>query len=804
MALRNEGKHITLSVKDLIPSESAINTSSFPLAQRGALGKQAQSWVQKQRKISLGMFHAEYSISHTFTYRDYTFSIKGRIDGVFKIEARYEIEEIKSVILKASEFKHINENSYPAFNEQLLFYAYLLHKAEQNCEIICYLIIVNLVDHKQKILPLSFTPQKIERLLFKRFDALIDRIETQNVRLAQRKKELKDFSYALPEQRPQQQQMISATTHALEQNRHLLISAPTGTGKTAASLYPALSYALAHNKSIIFATSKTSQQHIVAQTLSYIKTQPITFSAVFIRAAEKMCANDIFFCHEAYCPFIQDYKARIANTNIVETLLKDKVVEPDTIFKLAEKEQLCPFEVSLDVSFKADIVVGDYNYIFDPAVQLRRLFLFREPADWVLIIDEAHNLYERGRSYLSGLLKRTETRLLLESVKSQKNSVYKQLSKGIDTVLKLLNNLQLQGEAEFGSMQYFETDPDSRVWSDAFNLYESAYINYLIYKVRKAILIMDDPLEAFYYNLRRFVQLTQYKEAAFVPYYNAEQGGIFQITCCDPAEYLGSIINRFHSTLAMSATLDPVSYYEEVLGFDKQRTQQLQLSSPFSAEKRKLIIVPNISTKYKDRMNSYAPIAEIISRSVKERLGNYLVFFPSYSYLESVALFLRCEDFEVIHQQPGMDDIKREEILHQLTSSKKPIILLAVMGGVFSEGVDFYGEMAIGVFVISPALPQVNYERALLQRYYAEKNGLGLEYAYYYPGMNKVIQAVGRLIRSKSDYGIIMLIGQRFAEEEFNALLPDYWFEKMGDVEITSNYLLPLNRFWSKFVQSPS
>ncbi len=239
-------------------------------------------------------------------------------------------------------------------------------------------------------------------------------------------------------------------------------------------------------------------------------------------------------------------------------------------------------------------------------------------------------------------------------------------------------------------------------------------------------------------------------------------------------------------------------FYEDVLGFSQLETHQLQLDSPFPTVNRKVVIVPGISTRYKDRQQSYPKIAEIIERTVSLKKGNYLAFFPSFDFLQNVNLFLGKVRLEKILQKPGMNEEQREIVLNKLKNQDEGHLLLAVMGGVFSEGVDYSGQMAEGVFVISPALPKISFERELLREYYQEKQDMGMEYAYVYPGMNKVIQAVGRLIRAASDKGIVLLIGERFAEEEFNELLPSYWFERGGDVEITEKYEKTVHQFWLK------
>ena len=330
--------------------------------------------------------------------------MQGRIDGVYQLKNRVEIEEIKSVILSASEFKSIHPELFPEFSEQLLFYAYLLQDELKGIEVVTYLIIVNLVNDASRSFSISYNRMAIENLLMQRFESITAGIERDKMEKQRRQAEISLIDFSMPEKRPQQQTMMDTVNQVLNDKMHLLVSAPTGTGKTAASLYPAIHYAYANQKKIFFVTSKTTQQNIVQETVLPLAEQGFDFKVLYLRAAEKMCANDVYFCHEAHCPYAKDYHDRLLESNIISELLQNSILQPDAIYAKAVEHILCPFEVSLDLSFHIDLLVGDFNYVFDPTVYLRRLFAKKDYSDWILIIDEAHNLYERGMQYLSCLL----------------------------------------------------------------------------------------------------------------------------------------------------------------------------------------------------------------------------------------------------------------------------------------------------------------------------------------------------------------------------------------------------------------
>ncbi len=797
MAIKVEQSHIRLSVRDLLlPAAHPQMLSSFPLPQRGLLGRQAQEKVQTQKNRRFGLFHSERHVSHSYDFMGYTFTVQGRIDGLYELKNRVEIEEIKSVILNAAEWKKLRPALYPHFMEQVLFYAYLLQDELKGVEIKTYLILINLINDARRTFTIPYKRPQVELLLQQRFTRIIQHIRQEAAALEEKKRALASIDFSLPESRPQQQDMMNAVRDAFESAGHLLISAPTGTGKTAAALIPAIRFAYLNNKRIFFVTSKTSQQNIVHETVLPLLEQGLELKTLFLRASEKMCAHSVYFCHEAFCPYANNYRERLDQSNLVAELLDETLLTPELIFEKGRALTLCPFEVSLDVSLHCDLVVGDYNYVFDPGVYLRRLFQRRDYSDWLLIIDEAHNLYDRGMAYLSPEIKQHTIRALLEQAEGKKNKVYEGMAKGLRALSNLFEKLDLEGVTEHETQQYFTTQLHVQAWQDAFDLYEAAFIKYLIYKVRRKIIRMEDPFEDLYYRARRFVQVARIRDEAFVPFYNAAEEGILKIQCCDPSHYLSQRLEGFHSAIAMSATLDPLPFYRDVLGFESLDAGVLALDSPFPASNRKVIIVPGISTRYKDRMQNYPKIAQIIEDVVAQKAGNYLAFFPSYEFMQNVNLFLGRVKSEKIMQTPGMAEAERDDILNRLRQAGKAHLLLAVMGGVFSEGVDYHGRMADGVFVVSPALPKISFERELLRAYYEHKRESGMQYAYIFPGMNKVIQAVGRLIRAASDKGVVLLIGERFSDELFMDLLPAYWFKQSGNVVVSKAYLTEVKKFW--------
>lgn len=800
MPVKIENNRISLAVRDLLQpgNSSAQMLSSFPLPQRGVLGKQAQFKTQQQKQRSFGFFHREFPVSGQFNIGEYEITITGRADGVYEVEDRLEVEEIKSVVLTVVDFKKLDIKHFPHYSEQVLFYCYLLQKENPRRKISAFLTLVNLVNDKIRHFPVKFDFIQVEKLLTSRLQELVDQAGQQQRETLSRCAELDKIEWPLREQRPQQQEMMRQVRETIESGGHLLVSAPTGTGKTAAALIPAVEYAIQKRKKIFFATAKNTQQQIVLETLLPLIESEMNFKVLLMRSSAKMCANDIFFCHEDFCPYAKNYRERLLETNILGKL-DSNFVSADEIFEKAKGHLLCPAEVLLDLTPYADVVVGDYNYVFDPAVFLRRLFNRSDLSGWILVIDEAHNLLQRGSNYFSPALKNTHTQTLLKLHRAKRSPVYKNLLEPLKALQQLFNSLQQEGESSHSGQRYFTTTLNVPELQDIFNRYEAAFIKYLIHRIKRKMVFSDDPLEEMYFTLRRFLQVARIGGPEFIPFFDAAESGILSIQCCDPAAQLGVKIDSFHSVIAMSATLDPMRYYQDTLGFPPDRTELLYLDSPFPPGNRKMIIVPGVSTKFSQRSKNYPRYAEIIEKVIEGRRGNYIAFFPSFEFMQNTNLFLGKIRSEKILQRISMTEQDRDEVLYRLRDTSRPQLLLAVMGGIFSEGVDFRGDMCIGVIIFSPALPQVNYERELIREYFDRKSDNGFEYAYLYPGMNKVIQSAGRLIRSAQDRGVIVLAGERFADDAVNRLLPAYWFKNPGDVVITDEYESEIKSFWSRF-----
>jgi len=667
--------------------------------------------------------------------------------------------------------------------------------------------------------------EAVERLIGERLTQIVDEHEQACRRRALKQVRADSIAFPFPQMRKHQDRMIEAVSSALEQQSNLLVSAPTGIGKTVAALYASLRFAVKHGLAVFFLTSKTTQQKIVADTLrlwnveSQASPEVPVFNGLILRSKEKICANDVVFCHESRCRYAQDFFRKLEESSAQEALLGEGLITPERIYAAAVEEELCPFELSLELLRRVDVTVCDYNYVYDPAAFDRMEAIDRGRA--ILIVDEAHNLYSRAREYFSPELALSQIEELRES-------------------LRPLTGASKEGESQFmfAWEAASESPPPSqtflarlgefleriqRLFSDLLESYPEAYESghavvsldrecfvelrgeldelmkrYLIYQRRSGHVQDEDRLLQCFYALSDFCQIVAMEGEEFVHTLSTEGGSTrLKIVCVDPARQLRKVNERYRSVIAMSATLSPMEFYRDVLGFDRD-TELLALPSPFPRENRRILIVPEVSTAYQQRAKHFPRIARIIEEVIAIRPGNYFAFFPSFEFLRQVARLINPKDSEVLIQDRVMPDHLRSALLEKLTEPQKRHLVLAVQGGVFAEGVDYPGELAVGAIIVGPGLPKVSFEQELMRQFYEDTYSKGFEYAYLYPGMNRVVQSAGRIVRSETDRGIIVLLDKRFAYENYSRLLPRDWYESSPAELTTPEFQIALSEFWAQ------
>jgi len=802
MAVRvdEENKKITLGMKDMLYDDFlrvGLSGEMSPI-DRLALGRRVHGKHQEDRISTISSYRKEQHITYETEIDDYRVSIHGRIDGIYQDESKSVVEEIKSVFLVGEEFEKTTEDDFRLYASQLRLYMYFLESGGIP-NVTGHLVLISLVDNGVRVLPVTYDPDEVAALIESWSRRIINRIEESRRQLERRIEVSEKLVFPFPEMRKYQDDMVDEIQKSLSAERNILISAPPGIGKTAASLFSSVKYAFSQGYRVFFNTSKTTQQEIVLGTLRDLWADELDFTAVLLRAKQKMCCNEIYLCHPDFCPYAEDYSEKLDRTGIIEDLLSESIISPDLVSERASEAGLCPFGVSLELTLLVDVVVCDYNYVFDPDIYLRMSFLKAKHSDLVLIVDEAHNLYSRGRDYYSPELSGEEIQLLRSS------RIHDPLPHGMIDCLESIEDYLREMESEtraLGDFQQCPVDLDGEFFENKKELLEEALPEYLAQLRERGRPSTDDPLVDFYHRLARFCNVLSIGGEEF-SYILDREGAYpsFKILCRDPSNQLGKRIEEFYGVVAMSGTLTPITFYRDVLGFPEDQTDLVELPSPFPSENRKILVIPDVSTKYRDRPRYYRKTARVIGEIVSKKKGNYFAFFPSFEYLRQVMWSLDIPGYEIVAQERSMSDNDRSTVLSMLREGRhgKGRLVLGVQGGVFAEGVDYPGESLIGVIIVGPALPRYDFRGELIKAYYQEKYGRGFEYAYLYPGMNRAIQSAGRVIRDKDDVGIVVLLGKRFASPYYSSVFPSYWYGSSPAELVSEDFEKDIEEFWSSF-----
>lgn len=802
MAIRidDKNKTIRISVRDLVSPTVALGSLAVGgfLPARAALGKDVHANHQAQRGDAVVSYRNEVHIKHSMRVDDYTAIIQGRIDGVYERRGKLVVEEVKSVISTQDLLERIKAGDFEASVLQLQVYAFLL-TSDTGKQTEGYLVFVSLENRRSERVEVDCDPEKVQYFIVGKIRGLLAEHRKIQRRQAQQKRAAGGIVFPFPETRLYQDEMMEAVQEALEHRRNLLVSAPAGIGKTVAAIFPSLRYALKNKMRLFFITPKTTQQRIVAETLRMTVGGWRIVSCICLRAKEKMCANDVFYCHPDFCLFARNYYDRLASSTAIEDLLTEKVILPEMVYSRAMEERLCPFELSLDVALQATVIVCDYNYVFDPRVFLRRFFSEEKYEDTILVIDEVHNLYPRGRAYYSPELRRGDLRALIRRAEDSDVRGVREIGEALEPLDRYFSRLQTYGREECAGAPKFTVEMDFPFFDEQKERVDAAMVRYFLHKKTSRASVPEDPVERFYQDFNSFYGVLQLEGEEFSYLYDAGgQTPALKVLCKDPSRFLGERMRGFYTSIGMSATLVPPEFFRDVLGFDRDTTRLVSFPSPFPRENRKVVVVPRVWTTYRLRRRSYEDSARIIEQVISLKKGNYFVFFPSFEYMEAVGTHLSASGFRVLRQQRAMAEAERAELLRRLTEGGGAHLILAVQGGIFAEGVDYPGETLIGTVIVGPGLPKYDFEQELMRQYFDERYGAGFEYAYLYPGMNRVVQSAGRVIRSETDRGIIVLLGERFARPEYASLFPRDWYVESPRELKVKDYESEIRRFWAE------
>lgn len=790
---------VKISVRNLVEfifREGDITSGGSGVRDTEAMQLGSKIHRKIQKSMGLG-YEAEVSLftllkmqSHAFE-ETFDLKVEGRADGIYREGNRVLIDEIKGVYLDVNELKE------PVFvhKAQAMCYAYMVAEAENLPEVEVQVTYCHL--ETEQIVRFQETFKRIE--IVEWFNDLISAYEKWAVYEYDWKKKRNEsirrisFPFAY---RPGQKELAAMVYHTISEKKKLFIEAPTGVGKTISTVFPAVK-AMGEGLSdrIFYLTAKTITRTVAEECFALLGGQDLSFKPLTITAKEKMCILDKVSCNPGDCERAKGHYDRV-NEAVYDMLVHEATMTRDKILHYAEKHQVCPFEMGLDASLFADAVICDYNYVFDPNVYLRRFFSSEKKGNMVLLVDEAHNLVERGREMYSARLVKEDVlavkRIVKATLRHETRPEVQYLLRKFEKSLEAVNRCLLNWKHECDE---FEVITDTGMLE--FQLLRVVG-DYELFAKEYPVLPERDTMLEFYFGVRSFLAVLGNMDEKYRSYldYDSERKFRIKLQCMDPSGCLGEVMDRVRSTVFFSATLLPIRYYKEQLGGTKEDAA-IYAKSVFSKTQRKVLIAKDATSKYTRRgPEEYEKIARYIESFVGAREGNYLVFFPSYAFMDQVVTRMQeKENQRILVQGTDMREREKEKFLEAFdTENEKSVIGCCVMGGIFSEGIDLKEDRLIGAVIVGTGLPMVCNERELFKNYFEEKKGSGFEYAYLYPGVNKVFQAGGRVIRTVNDKGAILLLDERFLQRQYQELFPREWFPyDVVDLEEMKHHLAD---FW--------
>ncbi len=700
----------------------------------------------------------EVYLSIEIPYDGLVYKIDGRCDGLLHNDGHVTIDEIKSF---TQPLETTEPDGYPVHWAQAKMYAYIYATQKQISELAVQLTYVHVESNEKKFLQQVFTQAELETFVFEVIKGYAPYAKWQQQHRIQRDLSSKELDFPFPSYREGQRKLAGGVYKSISDGKNLFAMAPTGIGKTISTLFPSVK-AMGEGllTRVFYLTARTTTRTTAEEAFARMREKGLCMEAVTITAKEKICFKDETICQPDHCEFASGYYDRI-NGAVMDLLENEQALTREVIEKYAKKHRVCPFEYSLDLAYTADAVICDYNYVFDPKVSLKRLFE-EEKKSTALLVDEAHNLVDRGREMFSA------------SVNKQ---AFLQVKKDFKGVNKPIFDAASELNSWFLSLKK-SMDGDKESVVEALDEELSQRLRNFAEIAEKLLATGSFPdLLDVYFTVNQFLKIVELVDEHYIIYSEAERNDVtLKLFCINPGKLLKQMGKSYRSKVFFSATLTPLDYYQDLIGGGAEDYLSA-IPSPFLREQVDVFIKP-LSTRYRDRERSQTAIVSMLISLIHSRPGNYFVFFPSYQYMLSVYEEYKetDEQTKTLIQSTGMTEAERELFLDAFQSESTETLLgFAVLGGIFSEGVDLKGNRLNGVVVVGVGLPQIGFERNLIKEFFDKNGRNGYDYAYVSPGMNKVLQAGGRLIRSEEDTGTIVLCDDRFLQKKYQTLLPDMW-----------------------------
>lgn len=778
---------IRISVRNLV--EFILRSGDIDNRTGGSDKDAMQQGGRMHRKIQKSMgadYHAEVVLKYEIPCEGFFLSLEGRADGIIEAPERVVIDEIKGI------FKELDKLSepVPVHQAQAMCYAYIYAKQRDLDEIGVQMTYCNLDTEEIKRFQSVYSFGELDQWFWE----LIGKYEKwARYQIQWRKKRnasIKDVEFPFA-YREGQKELVTSVYRTILRKKKLFIQAPTGVGKTIATVFPAVKAVGEElGDKIFYLTAKTITRTVAWQAFDNLREQALRMKVIVLTAKEKICFCEEMNCNPDACPYAKGHFDRV-NDAVYELITTTDEFNREVIEEQARKWNVCPFEMGLDVSVWADAIICDYNYVFDPNAFLRRFFGEGNKGEYLFLIDEAHNLVERGREMYSASLYKEDFLKIKRLVKYEDGK----LTGKLEDCNKQL--LELKRECEGCQI----LNSVSHVYLKLLSLMAELE-RYLEEckneEIRKEVL-------DFYFSVRMFVSTYERLDENYMIYSELEEDGRFKLRlfCVNPAGRLQEFLDKGNSTIYFSATLLPIHYYKKLLSTAKD-DYAIYAESPFDTQKRQLLLGTDVSTKYTRRGEEmYGRYAKYLIQVARVRVGNYIAFFPSYRFMEDVYEVF-CDmlgdepEIEAVMQSQYMSEEAREIFLENFEEDRDHSLMgFCVMGGIFSEGIDLAEDKLIGAVIIGTGLPQVCRERELLIQYFDGQGLRGFDYAYLYPGMNKVLQSAGRVIRTEEDRGVILLLDERFRDARYQETFPREWKEyslcNVGNVEDA------IEEFWKRW-----
>ena len=741
-------------------------------------------------------YHAEVPLKLVIGEENYDLVLEGRADGIqITSESEREIDyssNFNSMTIEEDMKVVIDEIKGVYLKLEQLAEPVRVHKAQA----MCYAYIFALQHDIERIgIQMTYVNLDTEEIKYFHEDFAFSALEEWFDELIRAYKKWSDFQYAWRILRQEsiqklqfpfpyrkgQKELAAGVYRTIKRKKNLFIQAPTGVGKTISTVFPAVK-AVGENLGdrIFYLTAKTITGTVAREAFELLRKGGYQAKIIQITAKEKLCMCDEMECNPGHYDRVNDA--------VFQLLLQEDVFSREVLLEQAEKYQVCPFEMSLDVASWVDDIICDYNYVFDPNVYLKHFFAEGIRGDYIFLVDEAHNLVERSREMYSAEIYKEDFLAVKKIVKRYRP--------GLEQQFNHCNRILLEYKRE----------------CEKYKVYDN--IGNLMFYLMKLASELDEFLQRstefperkevseFYFGLRNFINIYERVDEHYVIYTEHMEDERFKMKlyCVDPSLNLQECIDRGNSAIFFSATFLPIQYYKNLLS-TKKDNYAVYAETAFSEEQSLLLMGSDVSSRYTRRNQSeFERIAQYIQKTGLAKKGNYMVFFPSYKMMQQVYEVFQELDggtVEAIIQEPGMNEEKREEFLAEfLAEREKTLIAFCVMGGIFGEGIDLKKEQLIGAIIVGTGLPQISNEREILMDYYEKRMGEGFDYAYRYPGMNKVLQAAGRVIRTIDDVGVIELLDERFLQSDYRNLFPKEWEKRLVcTVDSVDSYL---EKFWKE------